>query len=239
MKIIYATEEEFIKDGKNNRSRFDMNSYSFSGNLNYHDKCNECGENCIHKTYIICQECQKRTCYGCIIDIDGNIDSYFCNKCRIYFNICYKCVTPEQGNLMRLISHYDGNYNDTNDASHDEKNDASDDEKNDASEDEKNDASNDEKNDASNDEKNDASNDEKNDDTNNASKDEIEEINYKIVKCSTFDYIDGCKSRIVYTKPIYFYDESKFGDITGPDGGYTSTWFCENCHFQVEMNDLS
>ena len=40
---------------------------------------------------------------------------------------------------------------------------------------------------------------------------------------------------MIYTKPVYFFDESKFGDIIEPDGGYPSIWFCEYCKFQVEM----
>lgn len=36
----------------------------------------------------------------------------------------------------------------------------------------------------------------------------------------------GC-NMIRYLKSVYFYDEGKFGDITGPDGGYESEWKCD------------
>jgi hypothetical protein len=40
-------------------------------------------------------------------------------------------------------------------------------------------------------------------------------------------------SEIVYTQPTYFYDEDKFGPITGPDGGFQSTWKCKCSTFIV------
>lgn len=55
--------------------------------------------------------------------------------------------------------------------------------------------------------------------------------NYKVVlldddcKIDTLDVYNN--SEIVYTKPIYFYDNKIFGDLTGHDGGGSSTWKCK------------
>lgn len=43
-------------------------------------------------------------------------------------------------------------------------------------------------------------------------------------------YDDNSKTIIKYSKPVYFFDESIFGYFTGPDGGYTSIWKCDNCN---------
>jgi len=176
MKIIHATQEELIKDGKNYRDVSDYYGHIFD--IDSINSCYECDEHCVHRTYILCQKCQKRTCYGSYIDIDGEIHSYFCDNCNVYYSICSKCVEPEDGSLMRLISHANKDFSETH-----------------------------------------------------------ADADYKIVKCSSSDYEDGDESRIIYIKPVYFYNEAKFGWITGPDGGYTSTWFCENCNFETEMND--
>ncbi len=52
--------------------------------------------------------------------------------------------------------------------------------------------------------------------------------NYKIVPLPNDQYDDDdVKSKIVYTKPTYFYSEKLFEEFTGHDGGYTSTWKCD------------
>ena len=40
---------------------------------------------------------------------------------------------------------------------------------------------------------------------------------------------DDGETFVRYTKPIYAYDEAKFGWITGPDCGDLSTWHCGQC----------
>ncbi len=78
----------------------------------------------------------------------------------------------------------------------------------------------------------------------------IEQHNWYYIKGKTDDYkiveykdIDNdtpnrLKSHILYKKPVYIFDENKFGWITGPDGGYTSTWYCESCDKEFELGDL-
>lgn len=34
---------------------------------------------------------------------------------------------------------------------------------------------------------------------------------------------------VIYTKKIRCHDEKQYGPITGPDGGYTTNWWCEGC----------
>jgi hypothetical protein len=51
--------------------------------------------------------------------------------------------------------------------------------------------------------------------------------NYVISDEECDEYYDA--TIIKYTSPEYMYDESIFGDITGPDGGFSSTWSCSHC----------
>jgi len=37
---------------------------------------------------------------------------------------------------------------------------------------------------------------------------------------------DDIRTIILYTKPTYFYNKKLFQELTGPDGGFTSTWKC-------------
>ena len=60
---------------------------------------------------------------------------------------------------------------------------------------------------------------------------ELNEYSGTLEDCEDDDQVDELYihySSICYTKPIYFYDENKFSEFTGPDGGYTSEWKC-NC----------
>lgn len=62
----------------------------------------------------------------------------------------------------------------------------------------------------------------------------ISHHNYDNVQTNGDDYI-LTNNEISYTKPTYFYDESRFGYITGPDGGFSSVWKCD-CSI-MEVND--
>ncbi len=63
---------------------------------------------------------------------------------------------------------------------------------------------------------------------------------YKIVPDDNYeedpdDKYEEDSTMIHYTKPVYFFDQKKFGELTGPDGGYVSVWKCK-CSTRV-IND--
>ena len=51
------------------------------------------------------------------------------------------------------------------------------------------------------------------------------------------DEYDGGETYIKYTTPTYFFSEAKFDRITGPDGGFISTWYCNQCDKQFNLSD--
>ncbi len=64
--------------------------------------------------------------------------------------------------------------------------------------------------------------------------------NYKITELSGNDYKNTLMTDvkyIQYIKPIYFYDEKKFGDIIGPCGGYRPVWICNKHNKEFILSD--
>lgn len=50
---------------------------------------------------------------------------------------------------------------------------------------------------------------------------------YKISKPNISDHFCDPVRKVTYITPTYCYNQTKFGYITGPDGGYPSYWKCK------------
>nr|QBK86629.1 MAG: hypothetical protein LCMAC102_04250 [Marseillevirus LCMAC102] len=72
----------------------------------------------------------------------------------------------------------------------------------------------------------------------------LEHHNYNNIKTNAYDdyeVIDDDKydteTYIKYITPKYFFSEAIFDDITGPDGGFVSVWYCNQCDKKFHLND--
>ncbi len=99
-------DDKYIDDDRSNPNDKDL----WCSNVNECFYCqNEETQKCIGYTYIICPQCNDRTCYGTHISCENEFISYYCGTCDVYYGVCIECCDDDSSSLLQLLEHH--NYN--------------------------------------------------------------------------------------------------------------------------------